>query len=398
VNSGRRIFLEIADLLGVEQRFAGAGLRFDIGALYPQTGTGALYGDHIGDVPSLACRHVAAMGGPKFNLIMRDNRTGDPQAGASAISEFGLANVPMLLSSYSANFGMLLPEIERYKIFTIDGGGGAPLYAQGKPYFWGSIATTPNDALAGVIAFVQNTMPGVAKYSSIGWKLGPYANEHILDAKRYFEDAGLVLVAAQRVKIGTTEYSAPLRAMRASECDVVFCNLYGEDVGYFMKQYAASGIGKPVIAFTHSRAAQCIAGPAYDGLYFACDYFDPERPANPWAAFYLEEFRELEGRGVPADSYGANTYEDIFALWACVRRVLAKNGNPHDGAQLDAALRDDPTFPSLYGGTAETVGTLRFDLTTHSVVRRPMTIARVEGDRIVPHARFESGRPAFELV
>jgi branched-chain amino acid transport system substrate-binding protein len=396
VSFARRQILEIASLLGIEPRFAGAGLAFDLGALYPQTGSGALYDDRIGDVPNLACRHVEAMGGPKFNLLIRDHRTGDARAGAGAIAEFAAAKVPMMLSSYSANLGTLLPDIERYGIFTIDGGGGAPLYAQGKPYFWGSIATTPNDALAGVIAFVQNAMPEVATYGTIGWEMGALDAAIARDAARYFREAGLTRTVAEKTKIGATEYSAPLHAIHASGCDLVFCFLYGEDVGYFMKQYAASGIGKPVIAFTHSQSAQRIAGPAYEGLYFAFDYFDPEQPANPWAKFYLDEFRDLEGPDFTPDNYGANTYEDIFALWACVRRVLEKGGDPHSGPQLDAALRDDPSFPSLYGGNARSAGTLRFDLSTHSVERRPMTIARVDEGKIVPRAYFESGSSALE--
>jgi ABC-type branched-subunit amino acid transport system substrate-binding protein len=392
-------FAHIARLLGVDSRYAGTGLKFDIGAIARQTGPGELYGDRIAEIPNLACRHIVEMGGPAFNVIMRDHRSGDAKAGTLAMQEFAAAKVPMLLSTYSANHGALLPDIERYEMLTLDGGGGAPPYAQGKPYFWGSIATTPNDALVGAIAFVRKAFPDVARVASVRWDLGVLDPGIVRGATRYFSSTGLAITADVKSAIGATDYSIPLAALRESSCDAVFCFLYGQDVGYFMRQYAASGIGKPVIAFAHSSVAQRIAGHAYDGLYLAFDYFDAKRPANPWATFYLDEFREIEEPDFMPDNYLANVYEDIFALWACVRRVLEHGGDPSSGRRLDAALRSDPVFPSLYGGDAQRPGSLRFDLATHSVDDRPMTVAHVESGTIVPIAHFQSGvRTALQLV
>ena len=123
----------IARLLGVNRRYAGAGLTFDIGAVYPQTGAGAVYGAHLSDIPDLAFRHIAAMGGPKFNLILKDNRSGDPQAGVQAVRDLGFANVPMMLSSYAADLGAMLTGIKLYKILSLDGSGGTSVFAQNKP-------------------------------------------------------------------------------------------------------------------------------------------------------------------------------------------------------------------------------------------------------------------------
>jgi branched-chain amino acid transport system substrate-binding protein len=388
----------IARLLGVNRRYAGAGLTFDIGAVYPQTGAGAVYGAHLSDIPDLAFRHIAAMGGPKFNLILKDNRSGDPQAGVQAVRDLGFANVPMMLSSYAADLGAMLTGIKLYKILSLDGSGGTSVFAQNKPYFWGSIATTPNDALPGVVKFIQQTMPSVVTLSTIGWDLGGLGDMVANDAARYFEGTDFKLGIAEKSKIGSSDFSASLVKIKQSDPDLVFCVVYGEDLGYFLKQYALAGLTKPVMAFTHSIAAQQIAGPAYDGLYFAFDYFDAERPANRWAKFYIDEFYKLEGTYYPPDNYGANTYEDIFALWECIRRVIEKGGNPHDGAQLDAALRARPSFPSLYGGDESTVGTLTFDLETHSVKKRPMTVAQFKDGKITPLAHFDIGGTNFELL
>ena len=388
----------VARMLKVDPKYAGKGLTFDVGAVYPITGPGDIYGAHLGDIPRMAFKHIQDMGGPTFNLILKDNKSGDPQAGVEAVRELGYAKVPMMLSSYCADLGAMLTGIKLYKIFSIDGSGGTSIFAQNKPYFWGSIETTPNDALPGMIDFVHTAFPNAYTISFVGWDLGPLGDIVARDAVKYFKHANMVLGVAEKAKIGATDFSASLVKIKQSDPDFVACVVYGEDVGYFMKQYVLTGMKVPVIAFTHSVAAQQIAGPAYEGLYFIFDYFDAERPSNQWAKFYVDEFYKAEGTQYPPDYYSANTYEDCFTLWECVRRVLKKGGNPHDGAQLDAALRDDPNFPSLYGGDENTVGTITFDLHTHSVKHRPMTVAQFKDGKVTPLARFDIGGAGFHLL
>ena len=55
-------------------------------------------------------------------------------------------------------------------------------------------------------------------------------------------------------------------------------------------------------------------------------------------------------------------------------------------------------FPSLYGGDESTVGTLTFDLETHSVKKRPMTVAQFKDGKITPLAHFDIGGTNFELL
>ena len=173
--------------------------------------------------------------------------------------------------------------------------------------------------------------------------------------------------------------------------------MYTEDPGYFMKQYVLSGINKPVFTFADTIAARQVAGPAYNDLYFAFDYFDADHPTNPWAKFFVSEFEKIEP-GYKPDFYSANTYEDFFTLWDCVRRVLKKGGNVRDGVQLDAALQANPSFKSLYGGSATSVGTLSFDLKDHSVSTRPMRILQFHNGTMNTLATFDIGGRDFRLV
>jgi len=391
-------FAEFAAMLGVDPKHAGKGLSFDVGCSYPVTGPAAIFGSHVTDIPRLAFSHIEQMGGPKFNLILKDNRSGDPLAGVQGVRELGFAHVPMMLTSEVADLGAELTSIKQYKIFSLDGSGGTSIFGQGRKYFWGTIAITPNDAIPGVIKYMRHAFPKAKRLAFCGWDLGGLSDAVADQVQQYFKGTDYVLAANEKSKIGATDYAANIQKIKQSDPDIVWAVVYAEDVGYFMKQYAIAGINKPVFAFTHTLAAQQIAGAAYDGLYFSFDFFDATRPSNPWAKFFVDEYAKNVNATVPPDYYGANAYEDSFTLWQCVMRVLKLGGNPKDGTQLDAALQSNPVFPSVYGGDATTVGTIALDRDTHSVKHRPMTVAQYRDGRVIPLAQFDIGGDDFKLL
>ena len=80
--------------------------------------------------------------------------------------------------------------------------------------------------------------------------------------------------------IDATDYSTGITQIKAANPDMVFAGLYGNDLGYFMKQYKVSGINKPVLGFEYTQPAADIAGSAYNDLYLAFDYFNGEQPGQ----------------------------------------------------------------------------------------------------------------------
>jgi ABC-type branched-subunit amino acid transport system substrate-binding protein len=388
---------QLRTLLGIDPAYAGKGLTIDCGLVYPLTGAGAIFGSKLMDLPHLAVKHIAQLGGPTFNLVVKDNKSGDPDASVEATRELGAQHVGMELTSYAAGLGAQLPGIKKFKLFSLDGSGGTANFATGKPYFWGTIARTPTDAIPGIVKYLQKKMPEVKKVAFCTWDLGPLTDVGALAIADQFTQIGVEIVADERAPISATDFSTNIAKIKEAEPDVVFIVMYAEDPGYFMKQYALSGIGKPVFAFTDSLAARQIAGKAYDGLYVAFDYFDADHPQNPWARFYVSEFEKMEP-GYKPDFYSANAYEDFFTLWDCIRRVIKTGGNPHDGAQLDAAFRAKPTFKSLYGGSDVAAGIGRLNLTTHSIASRPMRILQYTDGALNTLAYFEIGGKNFRLA
>ena len=374
----------------IDAAHSGKGMTYDLGAVLPLTGPGAFYGRVQASGVKLAVAHIEALGGPTFNVIYKDGKGGDPQAGAQVTRELGIASVPAMLASYTAGLGSMNPGIAQYKIFTLDGGGGTSLFAQGKPYFYGALAITPNDTLPGLVHYIRDSMPRVKKVSALVWDLGALNAAITADINKWLHSAHLTPGATELTKVGTTDYSSSIEKLKADNPDLIMAIVYGDDVGNFLKQYATSGINKPCVTFTHTDSAANIAGSAYENLYVAFDNFDSQRPENGWSKIFIDDYVKTN-KTLP-DYYAANYYEDTFIMWEVIRRVLASGGNPKDGPTLDKAFRSKPSFASVYGGSRDTAGRIEFDTEkTHSVKRRPISISQYKNKAFVPLAYFNIG-------
>jgi len=76
----------------------GTGIKYDIGAVLALTGTGSFYGDTMSKGTNLAVKHIKAAGGPNLHIIYKDHKSGNPEAGATATRELGIAKVPAELA------------------------------------------------------------------------------------------------------------------------------------------------------------------------------------------------------------------------------------------------------------------------------------------------------------
>lgn len=391
---------QLKGLLGpFDEKTMGKGLTISMGAVLALSGPGSFYGAVMSKGINLAVKQIKAMGGPTFNIQYKDHKSGDPQAGIAAIRELGSAGTPACLSSYAADLFAMLPGINQYKVMTLDGGGGTSDAGESKPYFWGMRAITPDDTFGGVIKYIKAKMSDVRRIASVGWDLGPASQLVINKLRAQLQAAGLQLVDSELTTVGATDYSTALSRVRASNPDLILLSIYGLDPGYFMKQYVTSGIGKPVIGSEFTPDAARASDGAYNQYLFAYDYFNSAQPTNDWAKIFVDSFRQQYGTvQYEPDFYAANYYEDTFAMWDLIRRVLKQGGNVHSGTDLQHALEANPEFKSVYGGSGSTLGTLALDRQSHSVSRRPMGIFAFKDGTITSRAFFNLGGADFHLV
>lgn len=141
-----------------------------------------------------------------------------------------------------------------------------------------------------------------------------------------------------------------------------------------VKQFREANVDVPFMGIEFTDQACQIAGKLYDTYFFATDYYDPANK-NPWNVEYVKAHKAKYG-DLP-EYYGSNYYEQAFVIWELIRRVKKNGGDPKSGTDLENALKDNPEFKSVYGGGANTVGTMKFDLKDHTI-SKPMGVFEVK--------------------
>jgi branched-chain amino acid transport system substrate-binding protein len=369
-----------------------------LGLVTALTGSGAEYGRSQGNGFKLAAEHFAQATGLTINTEILDHKSGDPQAGAQAIRQLGGESYGAVMSSYAADIGAMLPGFKQYKTMSFDPGGGTSIAFEGRPYFWGFRANTPNDVFPGLFTFVSQNMPQTKRVMFVAWDLGAQLvglEEKGLKAE--LAKHGMQFAGTQTVKIGATDVSAILSKVKTANPDLIVMSTYGTDPGYFMKQFAQAGIKAQVIGSEFTYDAQKIGGPAYNKYWFSSDYFTFDKPPNPLSQVFMKGYKAKFGQEANL-FYEPNFYEGTLALLELARRVAAKKGDINDGTQLQNAVIAQPRFKSLYGGDSKTVGEIELDPKTHTPVKRQMGVFAVQNGTPAPLAFFDIGGADYKLV
>jgi branched-chain amino acid transport system substrate-binding protein len=364
---------EFRKLLGISDAEAAKlkGKTFKIGSILPLSGPGANFAVDEGNGTKLAIDEMQRYLGLKVDYKSLDNKTGDPQAGAATARELGIDGYGAVVNSYGGAFGSTLPALAQYKMLSFDPGGGTQNTFQGKPYFWGFRGTTPDTGYP-FLQYFKQEIPTAKRFAIVVYDAGAaYADPVIANAKKQAALAGLTFAGVVKAPIGATDYATVLSKLKGLNPDIVSIGLYGTDPGYFMKQYATSGLTAQVVGGELTPTGSKIAGAGYKNYWFAADFFDVNHPANPLSKHFLTEYKRLFGE-VPATFYQPNYYEGTIAFLQLAVRVLDKGGDINSGEQLQQALLANPTFKSVYGGDDKTVGTLTLNTTTHDPTTRPI--------------------------
>ena len=376
------------------------GKTLHLGAVLPLTGPGAEYGVYQGNGLKLAVEQIQQAGGPKIDLTVLDHKSGDPQAGAAAARQLGIAGVGAVVASYIAAFGSMVPAIKRYEMLTLDGGGGTGDAFQGLPYFYGTRALTPDDPFIGTYKYVAQKKPEWKKVALVIWDAGAAVYNPVrTKLKAIVESNGMQLVSFNLAKVGATDFSSIIAKLKAADPDVVQLSIWGPDPGYFAKQAAAAGLRAQLIGCEYTPTAVKVAQSAYDNYWFGMDIFDFQNPPNPLSKFFVDTYTAKYGQP-PTMFYSPNYFETTLAFWDLARRVAKAGGDINKGSDLEKQLLANPTFASVYGGDSSTVGTFALDKKTHSLATRPLGLFKAKGATIgfEPLATFDIGARDFKAV
>ena len=382
---------QLASILKIDAATAGKGQTIEAGAVLALTGTGSFYGKTMTRGLDLAAKHIAAAGGPTFKYTYLDHKSGDAAAGQAAITELASKGIHIKFASYADDLGAMLKGTADNKIFTMDGGGGTSIFGQGQPYFWGTRAITPNDPIPGVLKYLKTASPDAKTVGLVGWDIGdPYNGQVKADILKKISDAGYTHNGLyELVTVGNQDFSQVLPKIKANEPDILLVSNYGQDPGSFANQASTADLKCIRIGFEFTPDGVSASKGTYDsdGYTFAYDYFDAGNPVSPTAKIFVEEFKKEYGDD--PDFYAANFYEDAFAMWELIRRVIKAGGDPKDPDALEKALEADLSLVSIYGGDATSVGSFTLDGKTHTVSQRAMGLFEYKAGKVTPKAFFD---------
>jgi branched-chain amino acid transport system substrate-binding protein len=376
------------------------GKTLHLGAVLPLTGPGAEYGIYQGNGLKLAVEQIQQAGGPKIELTVLDHKSGDPQAGAAAARQLGIAGIGAVVASYIAAFGSMVPAIKRYEMLTFDGGGGTGDAFQGLPYFYGTRALTPDDPFVGTYKYVAQKKPEWKKVALVIWDAGAAVYKPVrTKLQAICASNGMQLVSFNLAKVGATDFSSIIAKLKAADPDVVQLAIWGPDPGYFAKQAAAAGLRAQIIGCEYTPTAVKVAGSAYDNYWFGMDIFDFQNPPNPLSKLFVDTYTAKYGQP-PTMFYSPNYFETTLAFWDLARRVAKAGGDINKGPDLQKQLLANPTFASVYGGDSSSVGTFALDKKTHSLATRPLGLFKAKGATIgfEPLATFDIGAKDLKAV
>lgn len=331
---------------------ADAQKEFKFGMVLALTGPGSWYGVTMSRGAELAAEEINAAGGAagyKLVPVIEDHRSGDTSAGQAAVRKLiDIDKVSFIEGSYGSVCSSVQPLCAENKVVLVNGGGTAPSLLN-KAFLHNTRAL--GDATAAAVLKYLKDERGCKKLATIFYnqESGISINR---EATKLWKSWGGTVVKESMVATGQTDFTGEISQLRAAKPECIGIWSYGTDVGYTVKDIRRLGIGVPVAGVEFTPDAFAIAGKAFEGFLTGLDDFDPELQ-NPQTQKFVKAFHAKYGADAKLDYYCANYYDLTYVLRDLIQRVKAKGGNPQDGAQLEAALKENPRFDTVYGGTME---------------------------------------------
>lgn len=387
--------------------FTGKGMTWKIGAAFPYSGPYEYYEEIESDGLTLATQHIVQLGGPTFKVNHQNfgGTTGvDTQEAVDDMLNFKDTGDGVAVSGIQAALGALIPGAGRYKILDIDGGAGVGVFA-GKPYYWAMRNNYPINNVTAAIKYSKATAPSahsaIVVYNS-GAAYAPVLNSSVAAVK----EAGYTVTGTATQPEGSTDWSPTYASIQSQNPDIIVLVINGNDGAYFLRDFSGAGLKQPVYTFSYSEPQAKLAGNGFEGVFVVQESFLPDAPTNDWQSiftkYYREEFTDQTAGPASPFNLSANYYNIGFVLWELASRVLAKKGDISKGDQLQAALQDDPNFPSIFGGSGMSPGAIRFDTTNHGLATSPLAVMHIQSGRPVLMASIEaegsSGTGPLKLV
>jgi branched-chain amino acid transport system substrate-binding protein len=364
----------INKIFGPGGKAAGKGVTIKAGMLLAMTGAGSFFGNVMSKGAQLAAAQIKAAGGFNYKIEIADHKNGDVPTALTEVKRMVLQDkIEVLQTSYGAPSEAIAPIVAANHVLTLNGGGSSPGQLH-KDFLWQNRMLFGEDPTAGALAWIHKKYPAAKSLAIIGTQENGVGAQTTTAPNAWKKLTGGTVVDTETHDVGATDFTSMASRVKASNADAIITYSFGNDPGYLVKNFRQANITAPIMGIEFTQPAQQVAGASYDTFNFATDFYNVKNP-NPWNKCFVAAYRAKYH--ADPEYYGSNYYEQVFIYWELVKRVIAAGGNPLDGKQLQAALKKNPQFNSVYGGDAKKVGKANFVLSDHSI-SKPMGVFSVK--------------------
>lgn len=388
---------ELQAIFGPGGKEGGSGVTIPAGMLLAMTGQGSFFGKVMSSGAKLAAAQIQAADGITYDISIADHKSGQVPPAISGVRQMVSQNhIKVLQTSYGAPSEAIVPLIAQNKLLSFNGGGSSPGQV-GKDFLWQTRMIFGDDPCPGGLAWIHQNFPQAKALAIIGTQENGVTGAKVIAPKVWQQITGGTVVANEQHDVGATDFSSIIARLKSANPDAILTFSFGNDPGYFMKQLRSANVTIPVMGIEFTAQAAQVAGNAYNTYNFATDFYDPKNP-NPWNKIFAAGYKKMWGTA--PEYYGANYYEEVFFIWELVRRVIAAGGDPTDTTALQDQLIKNPTFNSLYGGSASASGKVTFSTSDHTI-SKPMgvfKVANLQPVKIADITKLASGEDPMKTL
>ncbi|RKS77144.1 amino acid/amide ABC transporter substrate-binding protein (HAAT family) [Actinomadura pelletieri DSM 43383] len=207
---------------------------------------------------------------------------------------------------------------------------------------------TPEGQLRPALGWLSSEL-GVRRWTIVGDDY-VWPRDTARAVRSYLAELGAVLCDEIYVRLGTKDFSEPLRRIDANGCEAVLMLLVGDDAVAFNRAFGASGL--PHLRFSPLMDENMLLASGVEGtrgLFSAAGFFET-LPTGDGLDFGARYHRRFGPQAPPLNSMGESCYEGVRLLAELFRRsggepdvramTAASEGLGYDGPRGPVEVRD----------------------------------------------------------
>jgi branched-chain amino acid transport system substrate-binding protein len=347
---------------------------YRIGAELPLSGSMDAYGRNVKNGLILALDEINAAGGikrrgesegKKIDIIFEDDGTDEKKAVDKTNSLIKVNRVPLIIGGINSSIALAVaPVCEKAKVVLLSPTASTPKLSGAGQYIFRNY---PSDSLEGKVMAEYAVRRMNVRSVAIFYINNEYGQGLMNVFKQRFSELGGQIPMEHPYDIGTTDFSAPAKQLKAKPPDAIYVIGYYAEIAEILKEIKKQKIESKIISVEGLVQPMILetAADVVEGVIYPQPHYNPDS-SDPMIQKFVKDYKEK-----------FNTKPDIDAAFSYdALRVVAKA--IEQSANYPTDLRERIADVSLRG----IIGDISFD-SNGDVDIRP-EIFQVKGGKFVP--------------